>query len=56
MSVFPDDLLGFFFVMVVANAADRYCEEQGQMIDRALCISRRIFSLLTPVLSPVDFF
>jgi hypothetical protein len=43
-------------MMVATDVADRSVEEQQRMIDRALCIPRRMFSLLTSVLSPVDFF
>jgi hypothetical protein len=41
-----------FVVMIVADAADRNCEEHQRMIDRVLYISRRTPFLLTPVLSP----
>jgi hypothetical protein len=41
-----------FVVVVATDAADPSCEEKQRMIDRVLCVSRRIFSLITPVLSP----
>jgi hypothetical protein len=45
------------FVMTVAvNAADQRGEEQLRVIDQILCISRRMFSLLTPVLLPAGSF
>jgi hypothetical protein len=37
-------------------AADRSCEEQLQIFDRVFCISRRMCSLLTPVLPPAGSF
>jgi hypothetical protein len=43
-------------VMVAVDAAHRGCEEQRRMINRVLCISRRIFSLLTPVLQLTSTF
>jgi hypothetical protein len=51
---FPKDCL--FFVITAADAADRSCEEQRRMIDHVLCISRRMSSLLSPVLSPAGSF
>jgi hypothetical protein len=45
-----------FVMMVAADVADRSLEEPQRMIDRVLCIPRIMFSLLTPVLSPIDFF
>jgi hypothetical protein len=33
--------------MVVADVADRSCEEEQQMIDWVYCVSRRMFFLLT---------
>jgi hypothetical protein len=38
-------------LMVAADAPDLSCEEQQQIIDWALCISRWTSPLLTPVLS-----
>jgi hypothetical protein len=49
-------LLLFSFVMFPADAPDRSCEEQQRMIDRMLYISRRMYSLLAPVLSPAGSF
>jgi hypothetical protein len=43
-------------VFVVLVAAYRSNGEQQQMINRVLCISRRIFSLLTPILLPAGPF
>jgi hypothetical protein len=52
---FPEDYC-CCFAMVADDAADRSCGEQQRMIDLVLCISRRTFSLLIPVLSPVGSF
>jgi hypothetical protein len=43
-------------IFVVIDAAERSCEEQQRMKDKVLRISRTMFSLLTPVLSPGGFF
>jgi hypothetical protein len=45
-----------FVAMVAAYVADRSCEEQQRIIAQVLYISGRTSSLLTPVLSPTDFF
>jgi hypothetical protein len=42
--------------MVAADAGDWSCREQQQMISQVLYISRRMFSLLTLVLSPTGSF
>jgi hypothetical protein len=51
MHIFSQKAVAVFFVMVAADAANQGCEEQQRTIDRMLCISRGMFSLLIPVLS-----
>jgi hypothetical protein len=43
-------------VFVVLVAANRSCKGQQQMISKVLCILRRMYSLLTPALSPSGSF
>jgi hypothetical protein len=44
------------FLIVAADAADQSCEEPQRRIDQVLCISKGMFFLLIPVLSPAGSF